>query len=491
MQGLDEIASLADVGSEHISGKSVLLRTSFDAFDERGEIKDGLRIETSEATIRMLKQKGAKRIIILTYAGRPEKNPAKEPKIGDNARYNGVLYDRRLSLRPTADYLHGMLREKVHFISAVNEDGEFYENAGDYVRHAAEYMDKRAKNGEVVLLDNLRFWEGENNGDKPAGMEFAQLIASLGSVYVQDGFAQAHRINNATVGEITKHAKIRVLGLQCRKEIEYLKSIFDNLLRQDRNPFVFIIGGKKIETKPGIVSKIDIANKLMDNMHTDDRIFVGGAMAYPFMIAKSCIEDVKKGKEELVKNVRGKQIKDIAGDSYLEWDQIHDQIMVAGRMLLKAQQRGIEVKLPADHGVFTIGAKTPEVFYVDKISEGMVAGDIGPETVKEWNAALKGAHTIVLAGPVGWYENELFTSGSMGLVEAIANETETNSAISIAAGGDTAEMVRSFGYGYKFSLVSIGGGATLEFLMHGGLPALALLDKKEKISHSMKLPQFV
>lgn len=146
---------------------------------------------------------------------------------------------------------------------------------------------------------------------------------------------------------------------------------------------------------------------------------------------------------------------------------------------MKAESKRIEVQLPVDHGVFAIGAKKPEVFYVDKISEGMVAGDIGPKTVELWSRSLKGAHTILLAGPVGWYENELFSAGSLGIVEATAAETQQNGTVSIAAGGDTAEMVRSFGYGYKLSLVSIGGGATLEFLLHGGLPSLELLDRKE------------
>ncbi|MBI2971850.1 MAG: phosphoglycerate kinase [Candidatus Aenigmarchaeota archaeon] len=479
MVNLSELATLNDIDEKQIRGQSVLLRTSFDAFDEQGQIKDGLRIETAEGTIRMLKQKGARRIIIMTYAGRPEKAPAKEPKLGDNARYVGVLYDKRFSLRPTADYLHGLLREKVHFIAAIDDDGEFYEDAGSYISHAAEYIEKKARNGDVVLLDNLRFWEGENNGDKEVGKEFARLIASLGTVYVQDGFAQAHRVNNATVGEITRHVKIKILGLQFKKEIEYLRSIFDNLLERDRKPFIFIIGGKKIETKPGIVSKIEVASKLMDNMQPKDSIFVGGAMAYPFLIAHEYLEYVKQGKDALVAHARGKQIKGIVGDSYLEWEQVHDQVMVAGSMLLKAESKRIEVQLPVDHGVFAIGAKKPEVFYVDKISEGMVAGDIGPKTVELWSRSLKGAHTILLAGPVGWYENELFSAGSLGIVEATAAETQQNGTVSIAAGGDTAEMVRSFGYGYKLSLVSIGGGATLEFLLHGGLPSLELLDRKE------------
>ncbi len=477
---LDDIACLDDV-SDEIKEQPVLLRTSFDAFDEHGNIKDGLRIETAENTIRMLKQKGAKRVIILTYAGRPEKTPAKEPKLGDNARYNGVLYDRRMCLRPTADFLHGLLKERVHFISALDEDGNFYEDPKEYIRHVAEYIDKKVKNGDVILLDNLRFWEGENSGCP----EFAKLVASLGSVYVQDGFAQAHRIKNATVGEITKHTKINLIGMQFKKEVKYLKGIFDNLMKRDRSPFVFIVGGRKIETKPGIVSKIDVASKLMDNMKPGDKIFVGGAMAYPFLIAQNYMEHVKNGVEEVIKNVRGKQIKDIVGDSYLDWEQIHSQIMIAGNMLLKAQESGIEMKLPADHGVFTIGAKVPEVYYVRRISEGMVAGDIGPKTSREWGSSLKDAHTIVLAGPAGWYENEMFSEGSRKIVEAIANETAANGTISIAAGGDTAEMVRGFGFGDKFSLVSIGGGATLEFLMHGSLPALECLDAKQSLKEKV------
>ncbi len=476
----ESVATVEDLDGRHVQGQTVLLRTSFDAFDDYGNIKDGLRIEAAESTIRMLKNKGANRIVILTYAGRPEKTPAKEPKIGENARYNGMLYDKRLSLRPTADFLHGMLKEKVHFIQAVDEHGEFFEDAGAYINHAKEFIEK-SNNCSVFVLDNLRFWEGENNGDKDVGKEFAKQIASLGTVYVQDGFAQAHRIKNATVGEITKHTKTNVIGLQFKKEVQYLKGIFDNLLHQNRNPFVFVIGGRKIETKPGIVSKIEIANKLMDNMQSHDKILVGGAMAYPFLIAQEYTDIIQQGKEKVLERVRGKQIKDIAGDSYIEWDQIHDQIMIAGNMLMKAKDMNIEVKLPLDHGVFTIGAKVPEVFYIDKIAEGMVAGDIGPKTADAWTKNLAHSHTIVLAGPVGWYENNMFAEGSRKIVDAMARETENNNTISIAAGGDTSEMVRNFGYGSKFSLVSIGGGATLEFLLYGGMPVLETMDKKWKL----------
>ncbi len=475
---LENISTVEDLDSMHVTGQTVLLRASFDAFDDHGNIKDGLRIETTEDSIRMLKGKGASRIIILTYAGRPEKNPAKEPKIGDNSRYNGVLYDRRLSLRPTADFLHGMLKEKVNFISALNEHGEFFENSSAYINHARDCIEN-AKNCGIFVLDNLRFWEGENSGDKETGKEFAKQIASLGSVYVQDGFAQAHRINNATVGEITNHMKANVIGLQFKKEVQYLKGIFDSLVHQDREPFVFIVGGKKIETKPGIISKIDIASKLIDNMQSHDKIMVGGAMAYPFLIAQENLDVVREGKEKILDRIRGKQIKDIAGDSYIEWDQIHDQIMTAGNMLVKARDNGVEVKLPLDHGVFAIGAKVPEVFYVDNIAEGMVAGDIGPKTSGIWAKNLSHAHTVVMAGPVGWYENPIFAEGSRKIVDAIVHETQNNNTISIAAGGDTSEMVRSFDHGDKFSLVSIGGGATLEFLLHGSMPVLELMDKKE------------
>ena len=470
MAGFENIATLDSLDDEYIKDRSVLLRTSFDIFDEHGNMKDTFRIETAESTIRLLKQIGAKRIIIMTYAGRPEKTSDKK---GKNARYNGVLYDSRYSMLPVADFMSKMLGEKVHFVSAVDEQGNFFAEASDYIKHAASYIEKNVNSGVVVLLDNLRFWEGENNGDKEIGKEFARLIASLGNVYVQEGFAQAHRTNNATVGEITKHTRINVIGLHFKKEIQYLKGVFDNLIEQDRKPFVFIIGGKKVETKPGIVSKIEVVSKLMDNMRPSDKIFIGGAIAYPYIIARGYLDHVKKGAVKISEN----EIKNIVGDSFIDWDQIQEQINIAGKMLLKAEKKGIKVKLPIDHGVLNGN----NVQYVNKISEGMAACDIGPKTVREWGSDIKHSHTIILTGPVGWYENEKFSAGSKNILKAIAFETEANGTISIAAGGDTTEMVRSFGYTDNLSLVSIGGGATLEFLHYGGFPVLELMTKKNQL----------
>lgn len=475
---LRDIADVSDLDIDVVKDQIALVRVSFDAFDSKGNIEDGLRIEAAEPTIKLLKQKGIRNIILMTYAGRPDKNAT--DKTGDNSRFIGKLYDKRLSVRPAADFLHGMMKERIHFISALDDYGNFYENASEYVGHVKKYMEKNVEEGDVILLDNLRFWDGENNGDKPVGREFARLIASLGAVYVQDGFAQAHRINNATVGEITKHTKVNVLGVHIRAEIEYLTSIFDNLITENRNPFVFIVGGKKIETKPGIVSKIDVINKVAEKMKTGDKILIGGAMSFPFILAEKYLSDVNRGKEHLMAVLTKEKIRGIIGDSYIAWDQIYDQIMLAGMMLINMdlkRKQGIKitVKLPVDHCVLKDG--TP--FYVERLSEGLASGDIGVKTLDEWKKQITDANTILLAGPVGIYENKAFSQCSKQLVGAIA--ATTGNTVTIAAGGDTADMVRSFGYGDKFSLVSIGGGATLEFLMQGYLPSLTLLDTKEKI----------
>ena len=209
-----------------------------------------------------------------------------------------------------------MLKEKIHFISAINDDGAFYQNFTDYAMAAKSCIEKKGGNGAVFLLDNLRFWEGENKGNTPEGQDFAKKIASPGEIYVQDGFAQAHRNNNATISTITNFAKVKVLGLQFKKELRYLRNVFDNLKMKDRNPFVFIIAGKKIETKPGITSKIDVANNLMDNMRGHDKILVGGAMAYPFIAAKKYLNYIANGKEDLIRNVSRKNIRELVGPSY-------------------------------------------------------------------------------------------------------------------------------------------------------------------------------
>ncbi|MBI4014368.1 MAG: phosphoglycerate kinase [Candidatus Aenigmarchaeota archaeon] len=428
-----EIASVADL--QEVRGKNALVRVSFDAFDKDGTIKDSLRLEASEGTIRTLKEKGARRIILLSYAGRPDG------------------FDPSLSLRPVADFLFGLFKEKVHFVPA--KPGM---SAAAYVQSVREYLNAKMEDGDVVLLENLRFWKEENEGSDA----FARDVASLGGIYVQDGFAQAHRIKNATVGGITKYVKVKVAGIQFAKEVSYLSSIYRNLTKKERGHYIFIIAGKKVETKPGIVSKITVASRLMDSMREGDKVLIGGAVAYPFIAARAC-----NGAASI------SEIRDVIGDSFVEEEQIAEHMKMAQEIFNKGRAKGIDVVLPRDH-VVKNGSATATV---RKIQPGMSAADIGAETVGEWKKYFKGADTIVLAGPVGWYENPLFSEGSRQITNAIADETKSGT-VTIAAGGDSSSMVRKFGRSNDFSLLSIGGGATLEFLMQGWLPVMDLLDRK-------------
>lgn len=454
-----ELASVEDLAEKQVRGRNVLVRVSFDAFDKEGYIKDSLRIEASEKTIRILKEKGAKRIILLSYAGRPDG------------------YDPALSMRPAADFLYGLFREEVYFMPAVGRLGTFIANPADYILYVKHRIEE-VHDGGIVLLDNLRFWQGENEGDKPVGQEFAKLIASLGDIYVQDGFAQAHRTKNATVGEITKHVKIKVMGMQFRREVTYLGKVYNNLVKENRKPFVFIIAGKKVESKPGIVSKIDVVHGLIERMRNRDKIIIGGAIAYPFIIAKIYEEKIKNIPEASVRNVITEEdMRNIVGDSYIDKDYVYGQISLACHMLQKSSENGVHIKLPVDHTVIV----DSKIEYAEKMKRGMMGGDIGPKTVAEWKKDITDADTVVLAGPVGWYENPLFSTGSREITRFIA-ESKASGTTTIAAGGDTAAMVQRFGYKNDFSLISIGGGATLEFLMHGGLPVMDLLDTKEKLA---------
>jgi len=436
---MSELMCVDDLKEEQVRGKNALVRVSFDAFDKEGNIQDSLRIEASEGTIRALKNVGAKRIILMCYAGRPEG------------------YDPSLSMRPAANFLYGLFRERVHFLPGVN--GGKIIAYSDYVKRAKEYMEKNMEDGEAVLLDNLRFWLEENNGDE----EFAKSIASLGEIYVQDGFAQAHRLGNATVGPITKYVKARVMGVQFKKEVTYLKAVSENLIRQGRKPFIFIIAGKKVETKPGIVSKITVASKLMDSMKRGDKVMIGGAIAYPFIIAREFA-----GAKPSISDMRN-----VIGGSFIEEAQVYDHMKMAGEIFAKAKKNGIEVMLPVDHVV----KSNDIVKTVERIERGMMAADIGEKTVNEWKKRLSDAGTIVLSGPVGWYENPAFAAGSLEITKAMARTT-AGGTITVAAGGDTSSMVRKFGYEKSFSLLSIGGGATLEFLMQGRLPIMDVLDIK-------------
>ncbi len=431
-----KIASVADLNEQEVRGKNALVRVSFDAFDKDGTIKDSLRLEASEGTIRALKKKGARRIILMSYAGRPDG------------------FDPSLSLRPVADFLFGLFKEKVHFVPA-----KPCISAAAYVQLVREYLNAKMEDGEVVLLENLRFWKEENEGSDA----FAKDAASLGEIYVQDGFAQSHRIKNATVGGITKYLKVKVAGIQFAKEVSYLSGTYKNLTKQERGPYIFIIAGKKVETKPGIVSKITVVNKLMDSMRNGDKVLIGGAVAYPFIAARAF-----NGAPASIGDVRK-----VIGDSFIEEDQIAEHIRMAQEIFGKGAAKNIDVVLPRDHVV----KSGSSVVTVDKILPGMSAADIGADTVGEWKKYFQGADTIVLAGPVGWYENPLFSEGSRQITNAIADETKGGT-VTIAAGGDSSSMVRKFGRGADFSLLSIGGGATLEFLMQGWLPVMDLLDRK-------------
>jgi phosphoglycerate kinase len=431
-------ATVEDLREEQVRGKNVLVRVSFDVFGNRGDILDSLRLETVADTIKILKEKGAKKIILMCYAGRPEE------------------YDVSLSLKPTADFLFGLFNEKVNFVPALRENGAFIANYKNYINVVKDYL-AETENSEIVLLENLRFWKEENEGSE----EFAKEVASLADVYVQDGFAQAHRAKNATVGVITKYMETKVLGMQMKKEVEYLQSVSTNLVKEGRKPFIFIIAGKKVETKPGIISKINVASKLMDSMYKGDKILVGGAVAYPFILAQNYDDSVSI-----------EEMKSVIGDSYIDKEQVYDHMKMAKEIFRKGKEKGIEIILPVDHLVDTSSG----IKNVEKIEKGMKAGDIGEKTIENWKTHFADADTIILSGPVGWYENPAFSKGSEETVKSMAEATSKDT-ITIGAGGDTAAMVRKFEYHNDFTLVSIGGGATLEFLMDGKLPVMDLLNK--------------
>lgn len=445
----DDIASVEDLNEEQIRGKNVLVRVSYDAFDKGGSISDSLRIEASEGTIKALKKLGARRIILMCYVGRPSE------------------YDPAYSLKPAADFLYGVFKEKVHFVSSLRSNGAFIAKYQNYINCAKEFIESMMQDGEIVMLDNLRFWPEENAGDEG----FARAVASLGDIYVQDGFAQAHRMKNATVGSIVKYIGLSVMGSEFKKEVTYLRAVWENLVKEKRKPFIFIIAGKKIETKPGIVSKITVASKLMDSMKRGDKVLIGGAIAYPFILAKK-----NAGKEFSPVNIKYEDMRKVIGDSFIEKEQVYDHMNMAQEIFQKGEAMGIDVVLPEDHVVAVAG----EIKNIESIAPGMKAGDIGSKTVESWKKFFSDADTIVLSGPVGWFENPLFSRGSREISKAIGDTTE-NGTTTIAAGGDTSSMVRKFGFQDNYSLVSIGGGATLEFLMQGSLPVMDVLDRKLEV----------
>lgn len=380
----------------NLKGKVVLLRVDFNVpLDEGGKILDATRIKNELPTIRFLVSKGA-RVVILSHLGRPDG------------------YDVRKSLWPISIYLSKNLKCGVSFSPTV---------LGEETRERIKLL----KDGNVLLLENVRFYKEEEECD----MKFAREIASMGDIFVNDAFGTAHRKHATTYG--LARLLPNAIGFLMEKELTNL----DTILNNPKRPFVVVLGGSKVGTKVKILERF---------IEKADSILIGGAMAYTFLKAKGFDVGASKVDDE--------------------------NIEVATNVLNKASELGKKILLPIDH--VCIKGKDPHPIVVTNLRGNMVGYDIGPRTVKYYAKEIDGAGEIFWNGPVGMYENANFRNGTRSIAEAIAN----SKAHSSAGGGDTVAMINLFNLGKKFNYLSTGGGATLEYLEEGTLPAIEVIQEK-------------
>lgn len=385
-----------------VAGKRVLVRVDFNVPLKNGKITDETRIQAALPTIQYLLGQNAK-VVLCSHLGRPK---------GE--------FKPEFSLAPVARRLQGLLPNKVTF-------------ATDVVGKSADEAVANMKNGEVVLLENLRFHKEETKNDP----EFAKKLASYGDIYVDDAFGAVHRAHASTAA-VADYLPA-VAGFLIEKELQFLGNAVENPVR----PFVAILGGAKIADKIGVIE--NLFNKV-------DSLIIGGGMANTFLAAKGI--DMKNS---LV-------------------DQ--DSIETAKELLKKANTLGVKILLPSDvvaADKFDNDAKTVMV-PVENIPDGYMALDIGASTRMIFAEEIGKAKTIIWNGPMGVAEMSSFAGGTKAVAEAMANVKD---ATTIIGGGDSAAAVKSLGYGDKMSHISTGGGASLEFLEGKVLPGIAALDDKE------------
>lgn len=408
-----------------VRGKRVLMRVDYNVPMEEiaGQmvINDSTRIKETLATLKLLSDKGA-RLILAAHLGRPKGQ--REPS---------------MSLRPVAAKVQEMLGLPVKFVD-------------DCVGEKAEQAANQLRDGEILLLENVRYYNEEEANDK----DFSEKLAKLADIYVNDAFGAAHRAHASTEGVarvITARGAKAAAGLLMERELKFLGDELENPAK----PFVVILGGAKVSDKINVIDRL---------IQKADTILIGGAMAYTFKLAL------------------GMKV----GQSLVE----PDKVSVAKEALEKAKARGIRFLIPTDNVIATpvntgkVNKKGKPVFELQnprlnttpdfpEDSEGV---DIGTATIQKYAEEVKRAKTILWNGPMGLFEDPRFAEGTFAIARAVCEATEKNGAKSIIGGGDSVKAIHHAGLGDKVTFMSTGGGASLEFLEGKELPGVAALSNR-------------
>jgi phosphoglycerate kinase len=390
-----------------LEGLRVLTRVDFNVpLNDELIITDNGRITGALPTIRHIVEQGGK-AVLMSHLGRP-----------------GGERVEKLSLKPVAEELSGLLGQKVIL-------------APDCIGHEVETLVNSMQNGEVVLLENLRFHKAETKNET----EFCKELGKLGDVYVNDAFGTAHRAHASSAG-VTEFFAESAVGYLIRKELQFLGSAISEPIR----PFTAILGGAKVS------DKIKVIEKILDKVQT---LIIGGGMACTFMKAQ------------------GHKI----GASLLE----EDSLDYANELINKAQEKGVELLLPIDAVIadrFDKNAETRLVTAEEGAPEGWLILDIGPQSTEIFCEAVLRSRTILWNGPMGVFEMEVFAKGTFAIAQSLAEATDKGT-VTIIGGGDSAAAIKQFGLSGRITHVSTGGGASLEFLEGKELPGVSIIQQSK------------
>ncbi len=384
-----------------VKDKAVFLRVDFNVpLDENLNIRDDTRIKASLPTIKYLLQKGA-RLVVASHLGRPKGQ-----------------FNPKMSLAPVAARLSQLLPETRIIMSP------------GVVGPEVDKLRSGLKAGELLLLENVRFYKQETDNDP----EYSRALADDCLVFINDAFGSCHRAHASVVG-IASFIPEKAAGYLLKKEVDYLKKITD----RPEKPFVAILGGAKIE------DKIPVLESLVNKA---DALLIGGAMAYTFLKA------------------RGLKV----GKSLVE----EDKLEIARQIMNKAEQNRVKLLLPLDHVLAASLDSREAAAVVDSypLPEDLMGVDIGPKTVAEYRQQIKSARTIFWNGPLGVFEVEAFSRGTVEIAAAVAE----SGAMSVVGGGDSIAAIQKAGVADKISHISTGGGASLEFVAYGTLPGIEALE---------------